>query len=738
VPRVAGAEEITVEGEVERVTFESATSGFRVIKIRIEGRKDRLAVVGSFPPVPAGARVRVRGRLVVDKRHGEQLSAEAVTELTPTTQKGLVRYLASGAIKGIGPKTAERIVDTFGDETLRVLDEEPHRLAEVSGLGGRRAAQVAKAWAEQKGLREIMVFLQAHGATPALAARIHKRYGADAATVVARQPYRLAMEVWGIGFGTADRIAQGLGVAKDAPERVQAGLLQATTDESEAGHVHTPKGDLFLRAAALLDLPRGMDDVPDDDARALLERALTALVADGHLATDERDGATNVYAAPLWHAERRVAKRLAALARGVPRPLDGAERAIARFEQRGGQALALEQRQAVLLAAKAQALVVTGGPGVGKTTVVRALLALFDHAGLVTRLAAPTGRAAKRMSEATGREAQTLHRLLEFEPARAVFKRDAKNPLDADVLVVDEASMVDLPMADALLQAVGAGTRLVLVGDVDQLPSVGPGAVLRDVIASGVVPTVRLVHVFRQSKQSLIVENAHRINAGDLPETSAADAPGADFFVVERKDPEQARATVVELVSRRIPQRFGLDPLRDVQVLVPMHRGEAGAAALNAALQEALNPLGKPAGRNLRVGDKVMQLKNDYDKDVWNGDVGVVAGADEDGPVVVRFEDGRSVEYAPEDTEDLALAYACTIHKSQGSEYPAVVVVLLTSHFVMLSRNLLYTAVTRGKRLVVLVADGRALRVAVREDRRGERRSSLAQRLRESEIDAER
>jgi exodeoxyribonuclease V alpha subunit len=342
------------------------------------------------------------------------------------------------------------------------------------------------------------------------------------------------------------------------------------------------------------------------------------------------------------------------------------------------------------------------------------------------------------MSEATGRDAQTLHRLLEFEPARATFKRDARNPVDADVLVVDEASMVDLPMADALLAAVGAGTRLVLVGDVDQLPSVGPGAVLRDVIASGVVPTVRLVHVFRQAKQSLIVENAHRINAGELPESAATDAAGADFFVVERKDPEQARATVVELVSRRIPQRFGLDPLRDVQVLVPMHRGEAGAAALNAALQQALNPSGRPAGRNLRVGDKVMQLKNDYDKDVWNGDLGVVARADEDGPVVVRFEDGRSVEYAPEDTEDLTLAYACTIHKSQGSEYPAVVVVLLTSHFVMLSRNLLYTAVTRGKRLVVLVAHKRALEVAVREDRRGERRSSLARRLRESEIDPER
>lgn len=723
------ASDVTIEGTVERVTFENAATGFRVVKISVE-RADatkmgpRVAVVGSFPPVGVGARVRVHGRRVTDERHGDQLVADSVMELVPSTTKGLERYLGAGVVKGVGPKTAERIVARFGLDALRVLDDEPWKLAQVEGLGDRRATEIAKAWRAKKGVREVMVFLQANGATPALAARIFKRYGQNASNVVVREPYRLAREVWGIGFGTADRIALARGIARDAPERVEAGVLQAMNDAVDAGHVYIAGADLAERALALLGLE------PKD--AALATSAVGRLVAAGHLIRENE----RLFRADLLAAEVRVAATLAALARATPKPLEHAEDAIARFEARTKTTLAREQRQAVQDAAKSQVLVVTGGPGVGKTTLLRALLSLFDASGVAVRLAAPTGRAAKRMTEATGHEACTLHRLLDFDPQTGGFRRGSARPIEAGAIVVDEMSMVDLPMADALLAAVPKHARLVLVGDVDQLPSVGPGAVLRDVIASGVVVCVRLVHVFRQAEQSLIVTNAHRINRGEEPVAAPEGARGADFFFVERADPAEARATVVELVSRRIPQRFGLDPLRDVQVLVPMHRGEAGAHALNDALQAALNPpSGSPTltrgAHVLRGGDKVMQLRNDYDKEVYNGDVGVVSSVDPEGKMTVRF-DGRPIDYEGADLDDLGLSYACTVHKSQGSEYPAVVLVLLTSAFVMLSRNLLYTAVTRGKRLVVIVGQRRAARIALREDRKGDRRSALAARLQQS------
>lgn len=723
---MGGASDVTIEGTVERVTFENATTSFRVLKIAVE-RADaekmgpRVAVVGTFPPVAVGARVRVRGRTVTDQRHGDQLVAESVMELAPSTTKGLERYLGAGVVKGVGPKTAERIVARFGLDALRVLDDEPWKLAQVAGLGDRRATEIAKAWREKKGVREVMVFLQANGATPALAARIFKRYGQDAANVVAREPYRLAREVWGIGFGTADRIALARGIARDAPERVQAGVLQAMNDAVEQGHVFAIEADLCERALALLGL--------EPKHTTLAAGAVAGLLAAGHLVREDE----RIFRADLFAEEKRVAAKLAALARARPKPLEHAEDAIARFEARTKTTLAPEQRQAIQDAARSQVLVITGGPGVGKTTLVRALLSLFDASGLSVRLAAPTGRAAKRMTEATGHEACTLHRLLEFEPQTGGFRRGAALPLEARAIVVDEMSMVDLPMADALLAAVPKDARLVLVGDVDQLPSVGPGAVLRDAIASGVVPCVRLLHVFRQAERSLVVTNAHRINHGEEPLGAPEGDRSADFFFVERAVPKEACDTVVELVSRRIPQRFALDPVREVQVLVPMHRGEAGAQALNDALQAALNP---PAGgptvtrgaHVLRGGDKVMQLHNDYGKEVYNGDIGVITSVDPDGKLRVRFDE-REVAYEGAELDDLTLSYACTVHKSQGSEYPAVVLVLLTSHFVMLSRNLLYTAVTRGKRLVVIVGQRRAVQIALREDRKGERRSHLAARV---------
>jgi exodeoxyribonuclease V alpha subunit len=723
--------EIVVEGEVERVTFESATSSFRVVKVAVDGRAERLAVVGQFPPLAVGARIRARGRMVSDAKHGEQLQATSVTELAPSTLVGVERYLGSGIVKGIGEAYAKRIVAAFGMETLRVLDETPARLAEVEGLGAKRIGAIGKAWGEQRAIRDVMVFLQAHGASPALALRIFKRYGPRAIEVVSREPYRLAMDVWGVGFRTADRIAAELGIARDSPRRIEAGLLQALRDARDAGHVYLPALELVSRAAALLEIDRA-------EKGAELDRAIDVLALGGYVVPEGAGEARVVYGAKMHAAEARLAQTLLALAQAEARPLPGAERAIAEFERRAGVELAPEQRDAVNVAARAPVLVVTGGPGVGKTTIVRAMLATFDQAGLTVRLAAPTGRAAKRMSEATGREASTLHRLLELDPKTNAFKRNRGSPIEAGALVVDEASMVDLEMADALTQAVALGTRLVLVGDVDQLASVGPGAVLRDIIASGRIPCVRLTQIFRQARESLIVVNAHRIHDGKAPLVPEAGEDKADFYIVERRDPEAARKTIVELVTARIPRRFGLDPVRDVQVLAPMHRGPCGSVALNEALQAALNPAGGReelviGGRVFRSGDKVMQLKNDYDRNVWNGDVGLVTSIDPgESSLVVRYDADRTVPYDRAALDELTLAYACSVHKSQGSEYPAVVIPLLTTHFVMLSRNLLYTAVTRGKQLVVLVCDPRAVTIALAEDRKDERRTRLAARIAEA------
>jgi exodeoxyribonuclease V alpha subunit len=720
-----GAETV-VEGVVERVTFESAESGFRVIKVAVDGRAERVSVVGTFPPAAVGARVRVRGQIEQDKRHGEQLRAESLVELVPETLSGLEKYLASGLIKGVGPKMASRIVSTFGLQALRVLDDEPHRLSEVGGLGEKRRLAIAQAWKEQRALRDVMVFLQSHGASASLATRIVRRYGQRAMAVVSTTPYRLALDVNGIGFRTADKIASTLGIKADSPERIEAGLLQVVHETGLGGHVWTSLDDASEAALRLLGI-----DGERNDAFERIEGAARRLVLAGRLVIEVRDGRQVVYSHESYSAEVRLAARLRELADAPAASLRGVAVALAAFESSSGVQLAPEQRLAVEEAALRQLLVVTGGPGVGKTTIVRAILAVLARAGIVVRLAAPTGRAAKRMAEATGAEAVTLHRLLEFEPKTATFKRDKTRPIEAGALVVDEASMLDLPTADALAQAVAPGTRLLLVGDVDQLPSVGPGAVLRDAIASGTVHFVRLRQIFRQAARSLIVTNAHRINEGEPPLQPAAGAE-ADFFVVERRDPDRARETIVELVTSRIPHRFGLDPVRDVQVLTPMNRGPAGAIALNDALQQALNPSGpklERGARTYRVGDKVMQLRNDYEKNVYNGDMGLVASIDpEEATMTVTFDD-REVELAGADLDELTLAYACTVHKSQGSEYPAVVVPLLTTHFVMLSRNLLYTAVTRGRRLVVLVCDPRALEIALSERRREERRTSLASRL---------
>jgi exodeoxyribonuclease V alpha subunit len=713
---------ITLTGEVERITYESEATGFRVLKVgSLEGpagKRSSVTVVGMLPPVGGGTRVRVTGDFRQDPKHGEQFRAETLVTLAPETLVGLERYLGSGLIPGIGPAFAKRIVSAFGMDSLTMLDHEPDRLKLIPGMGERRIEEVKKAWTSQRAISNVMLLLQTHGASPALAARIHKHYGDRAASVVQEAPYRLAMEVRGIGFKTADRIAKSLGIAGDHPDRVQAGVLHELNGLADQGHVLFERQALSERAAAMLEVDVGH-----------VGPAIDKLWASGLVVVEE--GA--VYLARLHRAETALVNGLSRLLSRPGRVLSGIETTITRFEADAKVTLAPAQRAAVKGAAEHKLIVVTGGPGVGKTTIVRAILDVMKRAHLDVRLAAPTGRAAKRLHEATSHEATTLHRLLEFDPRAGGFQVGDQKPLEADVVIVDEASMIDVPLGAALLSALPDAARLVIVGDADQLPSVGPGALLRDIIDSGVVATVRLNEIFRQAGESRIVQNAHRILAGEMPESADPESPRADFFVVARRDAAEAAQTVKELVTSRIPKRFGFEPSRDIQVLTPMHRGPAGTTALNQLLQATLNPSGdsiEHRGQLFRVKDKVLQLKNDYDREVYNGDLGVVERVSaEERRVTVRF-DGRDVHYQDADLDMLTLAYATSIHKSQGSEYPAVVIPLLTSHFVMLSRNLVYTAVTRGKRLCVLVADPRALELALGQVRREERQTRLSERLR--------
>jgi exodeoxyribonuclease V alpha subunit len=713
---------LTLTGEVERVTYENEATSFRVIRLgSVEGsgaRRSAVPAVGTFPAVGPGTRVRVTGEFVNDAKHGEQFRVETLIPIAPSTLAGLEKYLGSGLIHGIGPGFAKRIVAAFGLESLNVLDQTPERLSEVSGIGARRVEEIKKTWASQRSISNIMMLLQTHGASPALAARIFKQYGEKAASILQRNPYRLALDVRGVGFKTADRIALSLGISGDHPERAQAGVMHELGVLADQGHMVVPREAIAERAAAMLEIDAGH-----------VQAALEALWASERVVIE----AGGVYLRWLHDAELAVAEGLGRLLASPGKELGGLEAALRGFEERAKIELAPGQRAAVEATAKHKVVVITGGPGVGKTTIVRAILNVLAHSRLRVKLAAPTGRAAKRLSESTGLEASTLHRLLAFDPRQGQFQVDAANPIEADVVIVDEASMIDVPLGAALIAALPTAARLIVVGDSDQLPSVGPGALLRDLIDSGAIQTVRLNEIFRQAGQSRIVINAHRILTGEMPESVDADAPNADFFVVPRRTPEEAAELVRELVVTRIPRRFGFDAKRDVQVLTPMHRGPVGTIALNELLQAALNPEGpalESRGQKLRLGDKVMQTRNDYEREAFNGDIGVVSAVDlEERKLTVRF-DQREVEYDDPSLASLTLAYATSIHKSQGSEYPAVVIPLLTSHFVMLSRNLVYTAVTRAKKLCVLAADPRAIRLALAETRREERMTRLADRLR--------
>lgn len=721
----------TIKGEVVHITYENEETGFRVLQLALPGASV-LTVVGRFQFVAEGSEVRVTGERVRDPRHGEQFKAHTLVPLEPSTLPGMERYLGSGLIPGVGPTLAKRIVSAFGLETLEVLDKAPHRLREVTGLGKRRRSEIRERWKEIRVLADLNVLLASHGISSALAKRIFERYGDRTAEIVQTSPYRLAMDVRGIGFRTADRIAASLHIEKDHPERVQAGVFHQLHQVADSGHVFAEANALTLGTSALLEI--GPEHVPPA-VDALYAAGRVVVERNVELGRDDGSSGDAVYLSTLHRDEVSLASRLAELLHMPAITLDGVETAVSGFERESGVELDPEQRRAVATAASHKVVVITGGPGVGKTTIVRAIIDVFEKARLTTLLGAPTGRAAKRLSESTARPASTLHRLLEFDPVARAFKRDRERPLEAQAVIVDEASMIDQSLACSLLLALPERARLVVVGDADQLPSVAAGAVLRDVIASGVVPVIALTRVFRQAERSSIVTSAHAILHGQVPRGADSADGGADFFVIERGDEAQAAATIENLVARRIPERFGFDPRADVQVLSPMHRGAAGTAALNQRLQAVLNPEGlsiKRGSDTFRVGDRVMQLRNDYDKEIYNGDQGRVARVSSDGSTLDVEFDGRAVRFSSSELEDLQLSYASTIHKSQGSEYPAVVIPLLMSHFIMLSRNLVYTGVTRARKLCVVVGDPKALRLALSEVKRELRNTRLEARLREA------
>ena len=694
-------------GAVERVTFHGEDSGFCVLRVKARGHRELVTVVGHAAAVAAGEWITASGEWVNDRTYGPQFRSRFLKATAPTSTEGIEKYLGSGMIRGVGPVYAKKLVRAFGERVFDVIESEPGRLREVGGIGPVRAERITAAWAEQKAVREIMMFLHGHGVGTARAVRIFRTYGADAVQVMSENPYRLARDIRGIGFRTADAIAMRLGIGKSAMIRLRAGVAHALTEAMDDGHCGLPAEELRPAAAELLE-------ASEDLVRTAIDEELAA----GNVVADRVGETPCVFLAGLHRAEHGISERLHRIAAGpLPWPRIDADKALPWIERRTGLALAPSQIGAIRLAVASKVLVITGGPGVGKTTIVNAILRILAAKGTKLLLCAPTGRAARRMTETSGLEARTIHRLLEVDPSSGGFRRDAEHPVDCDLLVVDEASMVDVPLMHALVKAVPDHAALLIVGDIDQLPSVGPGQVLADIIGSGAVPVVRLTEVFRQAAESRIIVNAHRINAGDLPEL---DPPGAisDFYFVPADDPESAVPKVLELVRTRIPRRFGLDPVRDIQVLCPMNRGGVGARSLNIELQAVLNPAGERRverfGWTFARGDKVMQIENDYDKDVYNGDIGRVDEVDPElGEVTVRFDD-RAIAYGFGELDALVPAYATTIHKSQGSEYPAVVIPLMTQHYVMLRRNLLYTGVTRGKRLVVLVGQRKAIAIAVR------------------------
>ncbi|NUM53784.1 MAG: ATP-dependent RecD-like DNA helicase [Candidatus Hydrogenedentes bacterium] len=700
-----------VEGTVERIVFESEETGFVVARLQQDGMPGLVTFVGSALAISPGETVRLWGRWIDDKKFGRQLRVEKYETVRPATADAIEKYLGSGLIDGIGPHFAKKLVAAFGTDTLRVIDEEPQRLRRVSGIGAKRAEQIRSAWEAQRAIQSIMLFLQGHGIPPSQAARIYKAYGDGAVAVLRENPYRLAEDIAGISFKSADAIAENLGIEKNSPQRAAAGVLHVLREAAQDGHCYVEEPAVVAETLELL----GTSGADIASALSVMESAKQIVREQGA-----------VFLPRLYAAEKGCTDWLKRIV-SVPSedvPID-VERAIAWVEKEKNITLSDGQREAIRTAIASKVMVITGGPGTGKTTLLNSLLAIFGKKRLGLLLAAPTGRAAKRMSDATNRDAKTIHRLLEFSPKQGGFTRHEGNPLSADLVVLDECSMIDVYLMHSLLRALPPQCRLLLVGDVDQLPSVGPGNVLMDIIASGIVPVVRLNTVFRQAAESGIISNAHRINTGEFPQFN-----DRDFFFIERTEPGKALETIVEVVSSRLPKRFQLDPIRDIQVLAPMRRGEAGVTKLNAALRDALNPKMDPIGqRAFGLQDKVMQTRNNYELDVYNGDIGVIKQVSEEMKEVVVELDDRQALYSFDNLDELTLAYASTVHKAQGSEYAAVVLPMLTEHYMMLQRNVLYTALTRASRIVVIVGDRKAIGRAVRNVRSTRRNTRLCDRL---------
>ncbi|MBK1720046.1 ATP-dependent RecD-like DNA helicase [Thiocystis violacea] len=711
-----------LSGSIERVTFHSPESGFCVLRVKVRGERELITVIGSAASLTPGEYLEAEGVWVNDRQHGLQFKSVDLRIIVPRTLDGIEKYLGSGMVKGIGPHFAKKLVKAFGEAVFDIIEQEPKRLLELDGIGPKRQQRVTSAWAEQKVIRAIMVFLQSHGVGTARAVRIYKTYGDEAVEKVRENPYRLALDIHGIGFKTADTLAERLGIPRDSLMRAQAGVRHVLQEIAGEGHCAAWHEALAGQAVTLLEIPA-----------PIIEDAIAAELAEERLIAETIADRPVLFLAPLQRAELGLARHLQRLqADPPPWGTIDAEKALPWVETQTGLALSDSQRGAIRAVLAAKTAIITGGPGVGKTTVVNSLLRILRAKGVAVLLCAPTGRAAKRLSESTGQEAKTIHRLLEFDPQTMGFKRNAEQPLDLDLLVCDEVSMVDVALMNQLLRAVPTRAGVLLVGDVDQLPSVGPGAVLADLIGSGRIPTARLTEIFRQAEASRIVVNAHRLNAGQWPEDPAPERPVSDFYLIRCDTPEAIHERLIRVVTERIPQRFGLDPVRDVQILTPMNRGGLGARALNVALQAVLNPASQPRlerfGSTYAPGDKVIQLVNDYDKEVFNGDIGRIQTIDvEEGVLTIDF-DGRSVVYETGELDAVELAYATSIHKAQGSEYPAVVIPLATQHYSLLQRNLLYTAVTRGKRLVVPLAQPRALAMAVKQTGGG-RLTKLRERL---------
>jgi exodeoxyribonuclease V alpha subunit len=711
-----------LSGSVDRVTFHSEESGFCVLRVKVKGRRELVTVIGAAASITPGEYIDCMGIWQNDKTHGLQFKAHHLKVVPPTTLEGIEKYLGSGMVKGIGPHFAKVLVKAFREQVFDIIETEPERLKTLPGIGPKRIAKITSAWSEQKAIREIMVFLQSHGVGTGRAVRIYKTYGDDSIVKVSENPYRLALDIHGIGFKTADTIAQKIGIAPDSLIRAQAGVRHVLQEFSGEGHCAAYRDTLLQESVKLLQI-----DEP------ILEQAIVAEIEAENLVQETIDGKPVLFLTPLQRAEQGIASSIKRLLDGYP-SWSGiqADNAIPWVAQKTGLELSPSQQQAVKLALTSKVLVITGGPGVGKTTLVNSILLILRAKALNVTLCAPTGRAAKRLSESTGLEAKTIHRLLEFDPKTFSFKRTKDNPLETELLVIDESSMVDVTLMNRLLAAVPDRAGLLIVGDVDQLPSVGPGSVLADIIDSGAVPTVRLTEIFRQAATSRIITNAHRINKGEKP-LNAEGTELSDFYFIPGDTPEDIHAKLMQVVTERIPKRFNLDPIKEIQVLTPMNRGGLGSHSLNSELQAKLNGQAEPRitrfGVTFSPGDKVIQTVNNYDKEVFNGDIGRIREIDtEEGELLIEY-DGRSVAYEFSELDEVQLAYATSIHKSQGSEYPAVVIPLAMQHYTLLERNLIYTGVTRGKKLVIIIGQPKALAMAVKNKKATRRLTRLSERL---------